>query len=180
MRTIILFVLAISSNCIAKDLKIVNLSESEIEQRVYIERSYEYSNDVIRGVVISKEILKSNNRECKVPISTIKIIESFKGQLESNEIIQVYGIEGRQNIKNGSEQLLFLSQYKNDRPDNFRSCNKASYEQILRINSSCCSIKQMNGTFLIMNHEVTSEDMSEYYLVNANSVFEKLRALKEK
>jgi hypothetical protein len=98
-----------------------------VDSRVNLLWNYDYSSDVAHGIVLSDGIAHSNENKCNVNYSSIRIMESFKGGLQSGRIIKAVGIEAHKYRKVGSEHFLFLRPFLANEYPGFGDCSNGDF-----------------------------------------------------
>jgi hypothetical protein len=148
------------------------------EDLIGLNFNYNYSSDVIHGVLINRGVAESNNSSCKVKYSTFRVLESFKGSMKVGATFRAIGIELHEYKDVGSEQFLLLKPFVATEFPGFGDCKNEAYAEYLSIHNWCCSINNDGEKSFVMYDQMGEDIAGSPYLAPVKNTFKLLRAKK--
>jgi len=148
-----------------------------IHGRINLLWNFRYSSDVVHGIVLSEDI-QLVGAKCAIPYSNIKVVESFKGSMQSGQIFKVIGIQVHEYDNVGSEHFLLLKPFVAMEYPGFGDCKNMDLETYLVIHNWCCSIDVEKWRSLVIYDMLNSEQKGNNYFYPTAPVFIYLRWFK--
>lgn len=145
--------------------------------RINLLWNYNYSSDVVHGMVLHKDI-PSSVENCNIKYSNVKVLESFKGKMQSEQIFKVVGVGIHESDNVGSEQFLLLKPFVATSYPGFGDCKNEDWKDYLVVHNWCCSLEGKRLKLFVTYNMINSEEKGGNYLRTTELTFIYLRYLK--